>query len=452
MSIVCGTDFSESAQCAAEAAAELAVRMNVALHFVHSVELNSDTLFEEVRSQSMRWAKHQLESVAERARGRGARVEVHLVEGAPDESLQDVAQRVSAQLIVVAALVHRRAGMWQLGSHAERLAQHSHVPVLVVRNAALFQAWVRELRPLRILLGMDLTLSSDRALRWIAALRKFGPCEVIATYLYWPPTQFQRLGLAGVRSYLDPDPDVTNTLIRDISKRAHDVLGSAPSKLRVEPHLGSLGERLAAVAEEERADLIVVGSHDRALAERLLHGSVSRDVVHHARASTVCVPADETDTATGLKPQLESVLVATDFSTFGNAAIPLAYSVLGAFGTLHLVHVAKTESIENPSAPHDIFCGPATQLSEAEAAARHQLRDLIAAHGGDPTRTSELHLLRSHDPAAAICQAAERLDVGLLCLGTHGRSGLSKLLLGSVASAVLGASVRPVLLARGPRT
>jgi nucleotide-binding universal stress UspA family protein len=43
------------------------------------------------------------------------------------------------------------------------------------------------------------------------------------------------------------------------------------------------------------------------------------------------------------------------------------------------------------------------------------------------------------------------LDADLICLGTHGRSGLRKALLGSVSGAVLHATQRPVLLAHAPR-
>jgi nucleotide-binding universal stress UspA family protein len=52
-------------------------------------------------------------------------------------------------------------------------------------------------------------------------------------------------------------------------------------------------------------------------------------------------------------------------------------------------------------------------------------------------------------PAMAICQAAERLDVDIICLGTHGRTGLPRAALGSIAEAVLNHTRRPVLLARG---
>jgi nucleotide-binding universal stress UspA family protein len=444
MTIVCGTDFSEPAGRAVQAAAALAARMNEPLHLVHSLELHAGMQLDEPRISAAAWAKRQLQNIAELARSRGPRVEVHLEEGSPDESLQEVAKRVSARLIVVAALGHRHAGKWQLGSHAERLAQHSHVPVLVVRDAELFAAWTRAERPLRILVGVDLSLSSESALHWIAQLRQYGPCEVIATHLYWPPEQFHRLGLTGVRSYVEPDPEVHKTLMRDFGERMQSVL--APVRLRLEPHLGGLGERLISLAAQEQADLIVVGSHDRDLADRIVHGSVSRDVLHGAQLSVVCVPR----IASELEPRLDSVLVATDFSPIGNAAIRLAQRVVATSGTVHVVHVIDVEG-SDVIERHDIFAGPDEPLSSAEAAARQQLLGLIPKYGSEAAPATRVHVLRSNNAAEAICQAAERLDAALLCLGTHGRTGMSKTLLGSVAASVLAQTKRHVLLARGPR-
>jgi nucleotide-binding universal stress UspA family protein len=61
-----------------------------------------------------------------------------------------------------------------------------------------------------------------------------------------------------------------------------------------------------------------------------------------------------------------------------------------------------------------------------------------------------VHVLSSRHPAQAIAQAAERLDADVICLGTHGRTGVARTLLGSEAQSVLANTHRPVLLARAP--
>ena len=83
-------------------------------------------------------------------------------------------------------------------------------------------------------------------------------------------------------------------------------------------------------------------------------------------------------------------------------------------------------------------------------AAREQLLQLVPHDAVERSTITQLHVLESDDTARAIAQAAERLDVAALCLGTHGRSGLSKAVLGSVAQAVRSQTTRRLLLARKP--
>ncbi len=447
MSLVCGIDFSEPSMVAARTAALLAAASKTPLHLVYAIELSSEEVFHEPRTGLKAWAERQLSEAATRLKPLGAEVEVHLEYGLPDERLQDVAAKVGAKLVVVAALGSRRAGKWQVGKNAERLAFQSHTPVLVVRESAPFEAWARKERPLRVLLGVDRSLSAEAALRWVAELSALGPCTVTAVHLYWPPEQFRRFGLAGVRSYVDPDPEVTRALEREFSSRIGGALGTVPVELRLLPHLGRVGDRLATLAGEEHADLVVVGSHGRGPQDRLMHGSPSHDVVHWARTSVACIPAPAFTHATTV-PRMTSVLVATDFSPIGNAAVPLAYSVVADGGTVHMVHVVKERPGHHPIDPRDIF-PPKEADSPEQAQARKRLGEVVP-QGADRASTTLLHVLESNDPALAIYQAAERLDAGMICVGTHGRSGLSKVVLGSVAQSVLGGTQRPVLLARRP--
>jgi nucleotide-binding universal stress UspA family protein len=57
-------------------------------------------------------------------------------------------------------------------------------------------------------------------------------------------------------------------------------------------------------------------------------------------------------------------------------------------------------------------------------------------------------VIESGKTAIAICQAAERFDADVICMASHGRSGISKAILGSVAQDVMARSTRPVLVVR----
>jgi nucleotide-binding universal stress UspA family protein len=61
-----------------------------------------------------------------------------------------------------------------------------------------------------------------------------------------------------------------------------------------------------------------------------------------------------------------------------------------------------------------------------------------------------VEVLSGQDVATALLKAAERLCVDVLCVGTHGRGGLKKTLMGSVAKEVMARADRPVLVVRPP--
>jgi nucleotide-binding universal stress UspA family protein len=441
MAIVCGTDLSAGAVAAATAAACLAARQQQPLYLVHA---QAPALAEQ-RDLTQR-AERQLQEHAQALAKLGAQVEVVLRAGTPDSVLVQSAVDLHASLVVVGAEGQQEASGRRIGVHSERVAQRCGVPVLVVRDAAPFRAWAEPKqhdRALKIVLGAEPSFGSEHAVRKLAELCTFGRCDVTAVRLFWPPNEFQRLGFSGARSYVEIDPRVTQVLAAEV----RDLLPSdSDYKLRVEPHLGNLGERLAAIATEERADLIVVGSHDRNVMERIWEGSTSHATLHNAHTSVLCVPVDEA----GLlrKRRTRCVTVATDFSRLGNAALPHAYAIAEPGAVIHVLHVVPARE-QSPLDFHDIFALDDLNVrSTARDEAWQHMRQLTALTSEGPDKRVVLHALEADNPAEAIAQAAERLHADVIVLGTHGRSGISKAVMGSVTSNVLHHSKRPVLLVR----
>jgi nucleotide-binding universal stress UspA family protein len=124
------------------------------------------------------------------------------------------------------------------------------------------------------------------------------------------------------------------------------------------------------------------------------------------------------------------VLAATDLSELGNQAVCHAYSVLPEGGVVHLIHVITPESSEETNAA--------------------SLEALVPADANDRRIETSAKVIVAHDVAAAIRAQAERLGVDLVCVGSHGRTGLTRVLLGSVAEQVLRHTSRPVLIVRYP--
>lgn len=427
-------------------AAIFAQRAQAPLHLVLTTLQHVEHTLDDQEDVGIRAAASALGAEVQRLRALGVDVHSHFSVGPSDERLMTIAGRVHADLVIVAS-DHPRLGL--LPHHRDLAVPQPAIPVLAVRDSASLRAWLSGTRSLRVVLGADLSDSTKDAAHFIGKLCALGRCDVVAVHLYWPPAQFARLGLTGARSYLDPDPEVIATLQRDLRKHLAQECSPCGEGMRVrlEPHLGRLGDRIAQIANEERADLVIVGSHARSALERLRDGSVSRIVLDQARVSVACVPAD------GVVPEqqgVRDVMVATDFSAAGDAAVRLAYTVASRGATVHLVHVVS-ERPRDVSAPHDIMEPRAvTATIAAHEAARRKLAELVPTGVSATDKATRLHIVESNHVAEAICQAAERLDAGMIVVGSHGQGMLASVLLGSVAHAVIGKTRRPILLARAP--
>jgi len=453
--IICGTDFTDNAQQSARVAAAIAKRLDEPVLLVHALDFpgyaakgKSAGVFRLLKASR----RKSLEQEAESVRKAGVVVATELPLGGPDESLVDSARTGPTRLVVVASLGRRGAERWLLGSVSERTAERATVPTLVVRDAAPFEAWTRGERPLKVFVAFNFTVTSEAALRWVKELQAIGPCDVVVGYVDWPPEQRARLGGSAPLPLVGNPPDVQAGLERDVRARAGELLGEIPFRLRVEANWGRPDARLAEMAKEEGADLLVVGSHQYRGFERLWHTSVSRGLLHSATMSVAVIPLSTREKrGAGMAPPVRRVLVTTDFSDLANHAIPHAYTLVRGGGTVHLLHV--THPHELPGGEH--LQGSPDRRFEARHAKHVQacaekLRALIPAEAAAHGVITEVEVVEHRAVAEAIGQVAERLGVDVICLGTHGGSGLSKALLGSVAQKVMAGSKRPLLVVRPP--
>ncbi len=177
--------------------------------------------------------------------------------------------------------------------------------------------------------------------------------------------------------------------------------------------------------------MVVVGTRRRTGLSRL--ASISGGALHFGRMAVACIPATiESEHAADI-PSLRRVLVATDLSDLANRAVRYAYALArDGEGEVILLHVSG-RAAGDPD-------------SDAELVAR--LRKLVPSSVEETaTRTEVVH---SHDVVEAICAAAERLGVDAICVASHGRTGLARAVLGSVAERVIREARRPVLVVRSP--
>jgi nucleotide-binding universal stress UspA family protein len=440
--IVCGTDFSAAAAEAADVAADLARRLGAPLLLVHVDEFHGlaevdPGLFEAARSQE----GGRLSREAERLRKRGANVQEKILSGSPFDELVTVAVASQARLMVLGAVGHGLARRLLVGSVAERTAESSPIPTLIVRPGGQLHAWLRDKRPLRVLLAYDFSEAGDSALQWLNQLQRAGPCEINVVHIDWPPDEARRLGYHGPLPLAQNPSEIQNFLERDPRERVAIHLPPEKVAVTVEPGWGHPEGYLFELAQRQQVDLIVVGTHRRHGFGRLRFGSVSRTVLHHARMAVAVVPPAY-DKRRLVTPRMERVLAATDFSALGNKAVAYACAITQRGGTLKLINEMGPKSAEAGGGNE-----PRPEGSNLKLLA--QLRALA------PDAADRLNLgaeiIENENAAAAITQEAERFGADAICIGSHGRTGLAKTLLGSVAQGIMAVTRRPVLVVRVER-
>ncbi|EMA24685.1 universal stress protein [Haloarcula argentinensis] len=190
-------------------------------------------------------------------------------------------------------------------------------------------------------------------------------------------------------------------------------------------------------ADETDINLIVMGTHGRTGVRRFLLGSVTEKVVRLADVPVLSVKADaEPGTVS-----FDDILLPTDGSSGAEAAIEPAGALASVTdATVHLVSVVDTRSL-------GVDVGSSVIVDELESVATDAVEntsDRLSEMGVETVETAIAHGV----PYRAILDAIEEADADLVIIGTHGRTGIDRYLLGSVAEKLVRTSPVPVMTVR----
>jgi nucleotide-binding universal stress UspA family protein len=451
MKIIYGTDFSDNAAHGTTVAAVLAGKLQDRLLLVHALPGGGlgasspevmNTLFASVHAT--------LAEEAARLGQLGAEVESHLFTGSPEQAILSKVLPGETRLAVIGSPARLASHHRLVGDVGERVAESAPIPTLVVRQAEPFLEWARGERPLRVVCAYDFSATADAALTWLNELRSWGPCDLVVAQADSSPDEKARFGVPGPTRLDGNEPEVQSILERDLREKVSSVLGDADARIRVQGAWGRPDYNLIEIANQEGADLIVTGTHQRQGLERLFHMSVSRALLRHAPMNVLVVPVTTMPTKT-LPRVPHRVLAATDFSDAGNDAVRHAYSLLSAGGTVLMVHVVHPQAVPNGDDEHGLGDRHSHgQHAECVRRCAEQLRSLVPAEVAARGIVTEVEVLEHRKPAVAIAQAAERFGADVICLGTHGRSRLSVAVSDSVTQTVMRRSARPLLVVHAP--
>jgi len=181
-------------------------------------------------------------------------------------------------------------------------------------------------------------------------------------------------------------------------------------------------------AARRKSTMVVMGRRGRTGLKRLMMGSVTARVIGHAPCNVLVVPK-------AAHFECKNILVATDGSRFGDAAAREAIGMAKQCKSrLTILSVAPSESVSPMDIVHsqmqrDLIAAQELTMAEANVkkAKAAAAKDGVDAEG----------MIYGGKPPEAIIQAAKDISADLIVLGSHGKTGVEKLLMGSVAERVI---------------
>jgi nucleotide-binding universal stress UspA family protein len=295
----------------------------------------------------------------------------------------------------------------------------------------------------KILCATDLSQGSDEALRQADGYCREADSELTALYVEPPlaPAMFPDYGAVPVAPVAVED---ARARAREAMQKQVERVGVACPKVRLEiaPSAGAVYAEIVRRAEEGGYHLVVMGGQGATGLTRVLIGSVADKVVRYAHTPVlVARPAP----ARG-----GQVVVGSDFSPTSRVALKAGAAEATRRGaSLTVVHSLgfSPEMMGFGYAPMVPAPAPMPESRVVqEQAAKQRLEKELRELG---IQNASI-IVEEGEPAPALSRLAESLPAQLLVVGASGKTGLTRVLLGSVAQSVVGHAPCSVLVARDP--
>lgn len=209
----------------------------------------------------------------------------------------------------------------------------------------------------------------------------------------------------------------------------------------------SVARTLTHYAHEHSCDLLVMTTHGRGGLARLWLGSVADALVRASTTPLLLLPPNEGAVAPPL-PAGGTLLVPLDGSTVAEQALRPATTLAGLLeAKLLLLSVVRPTVIHGMPLPTG-NAGLELELTERHQVAAQQYLAAVASRLHESGIRAETQVMFGEHPARAILEVAQQSGATLIALATHGRSGMQRVILGSVADKVVRSTSIPVLVTR----
>jgi nucleotide-binding universal stress UspA family protein len=238
----------------------------------------------------------------------------------------------------------------------------------------------------------------------------------------------------------DAQADELSELARQLSTSGGVIVETAVEE-------GQVVDALRRYATSHHVDMIVIATHGRSGIGRAVLGSVADALIRSVRCPVLLARAHGESRITSTEPaSVRHVLVPLDETPEGDAIVEHAVTLAAVTGArCTLLHVSGARLLSGINAP-DALVDPETRQRVEDGARAYLERaaETFRARGIDTSTIVRC----GANPADAIIEYASTEAVDLLAMATHGRHGIQRLALGSVATELLKRTLLPMLLVR----
>lgn len=204
---------------------------------------------------------------------------------------------------------------------------------------------------------------------------------------------------------------------------------------------GDPAKAIVSAAAEDGSELIALSTHGRSGISRWLFGSVTGRVLENSKAPLLIVRPPEMDHPGGA---INKILVPLDGSELAERVLPMVEELAKDCGSTIVLMQAVPPLTAYPGVEAYAASAVGEVLTDMQKKSKEYLNGLVAKLEGKGLKAAAVSTTSL--PTESILTAADEVDADLIAIATHGRSGLGRFVLGSVADAVIRRSHRPCLV------
>jgi nucleotide-binding universal stress UspA family protein len=294
-----------------------------------------------------------------------------------------------------------------------------------------------------LVVPLDGSQLAERALPYAIRLAQTSSARLVLTRaaLAPPPQTLDGLGWEVQQS--DAVADATEYL----REMAESVSGQVKAVDIAVPY-GRAIDNIVETVETYDADALVMATHGRSGLAHLLYGSVTEGVLARSSVPVFAVYVRPGEAPSpSFSPANARVLVPQDGSSFDRPALQTALNLLGPGGQMVLVTVVEPpDHVETDETGRRVLAYLDQQEEARTREARDYLGSVVEQLRRDGVQVPVKVDVRLGNPTSGIGMAAIDSQADLIVMATHGRTGISRAVLGSVAGTVLRTGTTPVLL------